>query len=894
MNLKNIRFFLILLITCVSAYFPGFSNADTYTKYAQWPDSTEQSRPWTRWWWMGSAVDKENLTYLLDEYRNAGIGGVEICPIYGAKGYEDKFLDFLSPEWMRMLAHTVTEANRIGVGVDLTTGTGWPFGGPMVTKDIASSNLVLKKYELNNGKLEEPLPKERLDYLLAISDNGDRIDVTNKVDNGKLVWQAPDGKWTLYAAAVKQPVQKVKRPAPGGDGYVLDPYSVKAVDAYLDTFDKAFADYTGPMPRGHFHDSFEYYNATWTNDFFDEFQKRRGYDLRDHLEALVSTGDDETVARVMCDYHETISDLHLDYILEWSKWCRSKNGVSRNQAHGAPANLIDLYGAVDIPETEIFRTVEKEQYPMLKFASSAAHLNGTTLASSESFTWLNEHFCTSLNDLKEAADFLFLSGINHIFYHGIPYSPIQADWPGWQFYASVNFGPGGGLWHDLPAFNSYVTRCQSILQSGQADNDILLYLPIYDLWQKTKPLHITFTVHNQEDWLRKSSFYTAAMKLWQNGYSYDAVSDKYLQAASCENGIVVINNTEYEAVVIPSCKYIQPKTVQKLIALAGSGANIIFEEKLPTDVPGFAELDRKQKQLHDLLNTNNKFKIGELKSMLSAASVTRETAMEHGIAFVRRQRSDGFDYFFVNRGSKDFDGWMTLGTKAESAILMDPMFEDRIGTAKLENNRQQTQVYLRLKPLESIVLRTFTNRKRSENRWVYTQTAGTPITIDGTWNVEFIAGGPALPNNRQIDKLVSWTTFDDPETERFYGTARYTISFDVKDNNADDWMLNLGKVCDSARVALNGKQLATLWAEPFEMHIGQYLKTGKNVLSVEVTNSAANRIRDMDRRKVNWKYFYDINVVNINYKPFDASDWKVADSGLLGPVNITPLKIQQP
>jgi hypothetical protein len=56
-----------------------------------------------------------------------------------------------------------------------------------------------------------------------------------------------------------------------------------------------------------------------------------------------------------------------------------------------------------------------------------------------------------------------------------------------------------------------------------------------------------------------------------------------------------------------------------------------------------------------------------------------------------------------------------------------------------------------------------------------------------------------------------------------------------------------------------------------------------------VTNLSANRIRDLDRRGVTWKVFHDINFVNIDYQPFDASGWPVRDSGLLSPVTLTPV-----
>jgi hypothetical protein len=75
-------------------------------------------------------VDKPTITRLLAQYCEAGFGGVEICPIYGVKGYEDRFIPFLSPEWLDLLAHTILTARKLGMEVDLTTGTGWPFGGP--------------------------------------------------------------------------------------------------------------------------------------------------------------------------------------------------------------------------------------------------------------------------------------------------------------------------------------------------------------------------------------------------------------------------------------------------------------------------------------------------------------------------------------------------------------------------------------------------------------------------------------------------------------------------------------------------------------------------------------------------------------------------------------------
>jgi hypothetical protein len=156
--------------------------------------------------------------------------------------------------------------------------------------------------------------------------------------------------------------------------------------------------------------------------------------------------------------------------------------------------------------------------------------------------------------------------------------------------------------------------------------------------------------------------------------------------------------------------------------------------------------------------------------------------------------------------------------------------------------------------------------------------------------VAFVAGGPALPAAHETTQLASWTTWDDAEAKRFAGTAHYSLAFDRPAGEAEDWLLDLGRVCESARVKLNGHEVGAFWSAPFKAAIGQWLQAGQNTLEVDVTNLSANRVRDLDQRKVNWKYFYDANVLSRNYRPLDASNWPLFDSGLLGPVTLTPLK----
>src|SRR5690606_23331014 len=123
-------FLLLVLIVFSGCQLPERQSTAENAKISVWPELTKEAKPWSRWWWMGSAVDKENIESLLAEYADAGIGGLEIAPIYGAMGYEEQYIEFLSPEWMEMLDYTVARAGEMNMGIDMTLGTGWPFGGP--------------------------------------------------------------------------------------------------------------------------------------------------------------------------------------------------------------------------------------------------------------------------------------------------------------------------------------------------------------------------------------------------------------------------------------------------------------------------------------------------------------------------------------------------------------------------------------------------------------------------------------------------------------------------------------------------------------------------------------------------------------------------------------------
>ncbi len=594
-----------------------------------WPEVKREHKPWTRWWWMGNAVDAQNIGRLLDQYGAAGLGGVEIAPIYGAIGYENRYLPYLSPRWLNVLDFTVQKAGSLGMGVDLTMGTGWPFGGPHVTPAHAATRLIIQKYSLRAGQsLAEKLavqdPRQReagavLQALTAYGAGGQTLNLFGQVaPDGTLDWKPRSGTWELYAAFSGKTRQMVKRAAPGGEGYTLDHLSRPAVDAYIDRFAQAFAGKPTGI-RAFYNDSYEVYEADWSPAFFEVFGRRRGYDLRPFLRELIGDEKTERVARLKADYRETMGEMLLEnFTRPWTGWAHGRQALTRNQAHGSPGNLLDLYAAVDIPECETFgssyfpipglrrdsadmRNVDPDPV-MLKFASSAGNVAGRPLVSSETFTWLTEHFKTSFSQCKPEVEQLFLAGVNHVFYHGVTYSPADVPWPGWLFYASVNFTPANSLWPHLRGLNEYITRCQSVLQAGTSDNELLVYWPIYDVWSKPEGREMLIKVHDIDAWLHPTPLYGQVTGLMKAGYSLDFVSDGMLAGARSVDGQIATapSAPSHRVLIIPQTRFMPPATLRHILRLAGEGATVVMQA-LPEDVPGLGELAARRRAQQALL-----------------------------------------------------------------------------------------------------------------------------------------------------------------------------------------------------------------------------------------------------------------------------------------------------
>ena len=829
-----------------------------------WPTPAPEAKAGARWWWLGSAVDKENLRWNMQQYADKGIGALEITPLYGVQGNDANNIPFLSSQWMEMLKFVEQEGQRDGIQIDMNCGTGWPFGGPLVPLEEAACKMVIVDTLVDvkvADNINLPAPEKERQYAKLVVQRA--YPVTDPSKRRVIA---------LYQSRTRQ---KVKRAAPGGEGYVIDHFDSTAVAHYLQRFEKAFAETQTPYPHTFFNDSYEVYNADWTPTLLDEFAARRGYRLEDCLPQFID-GDPQVVS----DYRETLGDLLLkNFTEQWVAWCHSHGVTVRNQAHGSPANLIDVYAAVDIPEIEGFGLSEfgikglrtdpgytRKNYSdltMLKYAPSAAHITGKKITSSETFTWLTEHFRTSLSQMKPDLDLMFCAGVNHIFFHGICYSPKDDPWPGWKFYASIDMSPTNTIWRDAGYFLKYIERCQSFLQLGQPDNDFLVYLPVRDMWrQDTQKKLMQFDIHAMDQ--KAPEFIRSILTIDSLGFDCDYISDKYLLTTTFDGKMLrTAAGVEYKAVVIPG-DYIMPDNVKKhLNDLAAKGAKIIW---------GISEIDLKRAAKPEQLKTVARLNI------------------------IRRSNPEGYHYFIANLTPYDVDQYLPLAVDFAFAIWFDPM------TGKMfADIGENGKIRVRLRSGESMILQTFNEKGTGLESMLYvlgspnpTIPLAPPIEINKGWTLSFIESAPQVDSQYAIDTLRTWEGLDDT-TAHLMGTGVYECDFKLSRKNVkfknNDWVIDLGDVRESARVYINDVKIGCAWSVPYTLVFpGNLLKKGKNHIRIEVTNLPANRIAQMDREGVKWRKMNEINVVDINYKNTTYDGWAPVPSGLNSKVTIAPIK----
>jgi len=871
-----------------------------------------------RWWWFGAAVEKTELTRELRTMKSGGIGGVEIQPVYAlelddpAKNFQN--LPYLSKDFLSMVSFAAQTAHDLGLRVNLTLGSGWPYGGSYVPVSDAAGKLRIAVEPVQSGASSLPVPSIRNgEKLLAVFlangtpqkydadhaqqlpiPNGLRLNVPNvdlpspDVPRVDVPTGGLDGPRVVLFFISSRTGQQVKRAAVGAEGFVLDHFSMEAIQNHLKTVANPLIQACGEnVPYSVFSDSLEVYESDWTPDFLDEFRARRGYDLTPHLPEMVA-GTTSEAADLRYDWGRTLAELIDEhYLTPLNTWAREHHTRFRSQSYGTPAVTLSSNALVDLPEGEGSQWHAPFSYT--RWATSASHLYGRPITSSETWTWLHSpSFRATPLDMKAEADTFFLQGINQLVGHGWPYSPPSAGDPGWSFYAAAVFNDHNPWWMVMRDVTSYLTRVSYLLRQGTPQNDIAVLLPEEDAQARFRPGHVS--VSDEMASLLGPDLVPAILDA---GYNFDFIDS----AAIDKVGI------HYPVLILPDVERLPRATYRRIQDFAQRGGLVIAIKNLPSRAPGFKEappgsaaIEKISQTLSDLPAKNAKVvesgaDVGSaIRSSLLKPDVTLNPATP-AVGFVHRKLSSADIYFVANTDNRPHAFDATFRTSLVNPEWWDPF------TGRITKAGTGSTIHFSLAPYESRVLVDI-HAEPPASKSIEAATFA-PIELAHDWKVTFDTTGAT----ETMQSLRSWT---DDEAQKYYsGTATYERAVEISDSvaHAGTVFLDFGTgtpverttlhqagmrawydppLREAALVYVNGKLAGSVWHPPYRIDIAPLLHPGTNDLRIVVANTAINELAGRaapDYRLLNLRY-------GEKFTPQDMDHLEPLPSGILGPLRL--------
>ena len=895
--------------------------AALHDSFAHPPDD---SRIMMRWWWFGPAVTKPELQRELEQIKTAGIGGVEIATLYPldlddpSTGFRN--LPFLSDEHIEALRFAVDQARRLGLRIDITLGSGWPFGGPHIPVTQAAGELRTEIVPMPAGSESVAVPYigagERLlaaflvPGAISYQELGKAVERSDIRDGRLFVPQKmPEPQTALFFISSRTGMT-VKRPAADAEGFVLDHYDSQAIATHLrsvgDRLLQAFGD---QPPYAVFSDSLEDYGSDWTPDLLEQFQRRRGYDLKPYLPALIGDIGPKTSA-IRHDWGRTLTELADENFLQpLHAWAQQHQTLLRSQTYGFPPVTLSSNRYADLPEGEGKATLLMwREFSDTRWAASAGHLFHRPVISSETWTWLHSPaFRATPLDIKAEADLHFLQGINQLVGHGWPYSAEGESEPGWRMYAAAALNSHNPWFPVMPELTTYLQRVSFALRQGMPANDVALLLPNDDVWASFKAR------------LSKGKSATSAAGFDETGsnVTIDESMGKFLgkeiigqildagfNADFIDADAIDRVGIPYKALVLPGVDRIPPDTYAKILAFAQHGGVVIASRRLPATAPGFVNAERDGARINEISQSLFHGTVGsahfvEWDGQVGAAltkalkpDVILSPATPE-IGFFHRKLPNGDLYFVANTDNQPKTVTARFRDAAKRAEFWDPFTGTISGVADPAN------VQLSLEPYGSRLI--FFSDNASPAPRQQPRGEATEVDLSHDWKVTFSG------DQQTIDmlELHSWTNY--PRFFYYSGLATYQKTFDLppaylaphasvfldfgqgtiieKPSPLGDHSMRAyleSPVREAARVYVNDQFVGSVWKPPYRVDLTSHLKAGNNSLRVVVGNTAINEVAG--RAQPDYRLLRDR--YGLRFVPQDMDNLQPLPSGITGRVSL--------
>lgn len=725
----------------------------------------------------------------------------------------------------------------------------------------------------------------------------DIIDLTDKLaSDGTLNWTVPAGDWKVLRFGYSLMGITNHPASPEATGLEVDKLDPGAVKRYFTTYLDQYKDATKGLmgTRGlkfMVTDSWEAGAQNWTDNFPQEFQKRRGYSMTAWMPVLsgIVVKSSEASEQFLFDFRKTLSDLVAEYHYDALTKILAERGMKRySESHENGRALIadgmEVKKTSAIPMSaiwtpNIFINQNDLTYHTadIRESASVAHIYGQNIVAAESLTALgmpSSAWAYSPEILKPTADLALAHGLNRFVIHTSVHQPVDDKVPG------LGLGPFGQWFnrHDTWAeqaksWTDYLSRSSYLLQQGKFVADIVYY-------------------YGEDNNI--TGLFGKGLPSIPEGYNFDFTnSDALINLIKVQNGkLITPSGMSYQLLVLDdNAKKMPLPVLRKLSELVKSGAALAGAkvENTPSLADDQNEFARLVKEIWD--SGNPKVYSGKsLSEVLSSLKIAKDVSYTKPHAntkllYVHRQTPNADIYWLNNRNDQEEDLELSLRISGKVPEVWHPE-TGKAEPVSYHINGGITTVRLHLEPADAVFLIFRKNATQTSLELSPTQ-AKTLATISDGWKVTF-SKGPNAPEASTFDKLVSLTESKDPRIKYFSGTATYANKFTVDKNwqsKKSQAFIDLGDVKNLAEVIVNGKSLGIVWKKPFRVDVSNALKPGENLLEVRVTNLWVNRLIGDQQSGIASKSTYTT-------MPFYQASSSLLPSGLLGPVKIEEVKQQ--
>jgi hypothetical protein len=726
--------------------------------------------------------------------------------------------------------------------------------------------------------VDPPLPP-------LVGSRSEILDLTAQCQSGRLSWEVPAGRWSIYRFICANNGEKLVLPSPKSDGYIIDHFSAAATRMHtqymLDRLHEELGDLRNSALKYFYACSYEVRGSIWTPTFLDEFRRRRGYDALRFLPVMAgaTVESDDICDRFRIDYRRTISELFTENFYRTTREMAERDGLQLVceaggpgwPLHQVPVDALKAQSEVSVPRGEFWKG---HSVCVVKETASAAHVYGKRIVQMESFTSFR-HWQDGPRDLKDIADQALCDGCNHFVWHTMAHVPEQAGKPGPVYHAGTHNGPNETWWPLARPFLDYLARCCWMLRQGLFVADVCYY-------------------YGDRGYNFGPEKYSAGELGLPSGCDFDTVnSDVIVNRMSVKDGRLVLpDGMSYEVLELVDRPEITPEVLEKLERLVREGATVCGPK--PRHASGLTNYPACDAKVRDLAARiwgdcdgarvrEHAYGKGKVYWGVSVSEILKRRGLGPDFSagpdldYIHRRDGKRDIYFIRNKREGPLEAECTFRVSGRGAELWDAVS----GTSRplpVTAVANGSRIALEFPPVGSAFVIFDPSFRRNVKPSTPTKLPP-PVEIAGPWEVRFAEGWGA-PASKSFDQLRSWTQDTEPGVRYFSGLATYRKTIDVPASLLGSRVfLDLGDVRVVARAKVNGKEAGGCWTPPFHVEVTGLLRPGENLLEVEVANTWSNRLTG-DANSSGPKY----TRTNIPWR----KDTPLLPAGLLGPVRLVP------